>query len=89
MNPLIMISYELDDNEIVTLLNKTQSVPNQKEGDETISVSRTIRCNRCLSIVVGLFLGGFINPPASTVCRECNSLLKGNQLFTSISRKVY
>ena len=42
--------YELDDNEIVTLLNKTQmeQLANKKEGDEMVSINRTIRCAKCI-----------------------------------------
>ena len=77
--------YELDDAEIVTLLNKSKGqLQSSKNGedkslDALMSVDRTIRCGKC----------GFINPPSSTICRECNSLLHGNELFTSISRKLY
>lgn len=88
--------YELDDAEIVTLLNKSKGQLQSSKNDEDksldalMSVDRTIRCGKCnCNNNINLWLGGFINPPSSTICRECNSLLHGNELFTSISRKLY
>ena len=56
MKYVIDCRYELDDNEIVTLLNKTQmeQLAMKKEGDETISVNRTIRCAKCKEITIKL-----------------------------------
>lgn len=78
--------YEMDDDEIVSLLRKTQSnqlLRNPLDSDNEVltpvTIDRMIRCSKC----------GFTNPPSSTVCRDCNSLLQGNDYFTSLSRKVY
>ena len=38
-----------------------------------------IRCERC----------GFVNAKSSTVCKECNALLKGTALFNSKKETQY
>lgn len=78
--------YELDDMEIVTLLNKSREQQQNNEADET---ERTVRCNKCRIALWHRHIGGFFNPASATVCRDCNSLLRGTKYLSSISRKVY
>lgn len=78
--------YELDDLEIVTLLNKTKE---QRLNSEDKDTEVMIRCTKCRMRGKGLREGGFSNPASTTICRDCNSLLKRTDYTTSISRKVY
>ena len=82
--------YELDDAEIETLLKKTMDIrgtPGLSSGH--IDSETGVRCKKCRRIERQLTIGGYFNPPSATVCRDCNSLLRGNELFSSFSRKAY
>ncbi|KAK8790683.1 hypothetical protein WA588_002431 [Blastocystis sp. NMH] len=74
--------FELSDGEIETLLKKSmdhrpirRTVHNDFNPDGTAG----IRCKKC----------GFMNPATATVCVDCNSLLRGNELFSSLASDVY
>lgn len=77
--------YDLDSAEIVCLLSKS---PEPSMVDENFSPFETelipsethsVICSKC----------NFANPARATVCRECNSLLRGNEVFSSSFRKMY
>lgn len=76
-------TFELDDLEIVSLLSKSEEAMSERKSkplqlDHTFE-EQTIRCSKC----------GFTNPASATVCRDCNSLLRGNEFFSVSSRKMY
>ena len=50
---------------------------NTDDGD--LDTTHVIQCERC----------GFVNSSKSTVCRECNALLKGNAFFTTSKQTRY
>ena len=75
--------FELDDSEIVSLLSKSEEMMSERKSkplqlDHSFE-EPTIRCSKC----------GFTNPISATVCRDCNSLLRGNEFFSVSSRKMY
>lgn len=76
--------YDLDSAEIVNLLSKTPE-PVYGEGFSPLetelipSETNSIICAKC----------SFANPARATVCRECNSLLRGNEVFSQSFRKMY
>ena len=73
--------YQMNDEEIVSLLQKSHHPSSSLEGDykSPHTMDRSIRCSKC----------GFNNAPSATVCRDCNSPLRNNSYVTSLSRVVY
>ena len=65
-----MVSVEKEDVESIKLLQKISTdsliTGHTNEGDILDERTKSIKCVRC----------GFINNSKSTVCKECNSLLK-------------
>ena len=79
-NPTITLRIKNEDVEKLQLL-KTIAEPSvvKNEPESILDASNSIQCHRC----------GFINSETSTVCRECNALLKGNAYFTSSQHTRY
>ena len=74
--------YQMNDEEIVSLLQKSRHSASPPEGDYGSFVhteDRSIRCSKC----------GFNNATSATVCRDCNSPLHSITYVTSLSRIVY
>ena len=76
--------YDLDSAEIVCLLSKSPEPMfgenfSPLETELIPSENNSIICSKC----------NFANPVRATVCRECNSLLRGNEVFSSSFRKMY
>lgn len=69
-----------EDVEKLQLLKKVSAVASKPiQSDLELETTNTIQCQRC----------GFVNSEKSTVCRECNALLKGNLFFKSYIQKRY
>ena len=74
----------MDDSEKMGLLknltDSTQLVTGHT-GDLNLldDKSAKIKCSRC----------GFVNAQTSTVCKECNSLLKGSEFFLHKKEQQY
>ncbi|KAK8806436.1 hypothetical protein WA588_003006 [Blastocystis sp. NMH] len=74
--------YQMNDEEIVSLLQKSHhsaSPPEGVYGSFVHTEDRSIRCSKC----------GFNNATSATVCRDCNSPLHNITYVTSLSRIVY
>lgn len=75
------LSYSIneEDAEKLQLLKSVVVSPQRNDFDSSLEVRNTVQCQRC----------GFINSEKSTVCRECNALLKGNSFFISSQQARY
>ena len=76
----MIYSVNEEDVEKLQLLKKVVSIsPTTKEVDVILEANNTIQCQRC----------GYINSDKSTVCRECNALLKGQAFFNHSRQPSY
>lgn len=76
--------YDLDSAEIVSLLSRS---PDPVFNEDLSSVQTELIPSETNSIICAKC--NFANPASATVCRECNSLLRGNEVFSSSFRKMY
>lgn len=89
------IRYDLDDIERMGLLQRRSAryavSPNSRPGIDEIASSEDllrmsdqgVRCTNCRHDRLGFWIGGFLNPRSTTVCRECNFVLRGRERIRS------
>lgn len=78
---VVTIRINEDEIEQLQLLKKVPVVDTKKRDLSEVldDKKQMVSCNRC----------GYLNSRTSTVCKECNALLKGAELFSPHQGSVY
>lgn len=79
--------YDLDDIEKIGLLrrktnsfvlNRPSTHSEFSDHEYLLRGNEGIQCSHCRFCSKWLWIGGFVNPKSTTVCRECNCILRGH-----------